>query len=74
MTVPPLILDQPLAVVVEVARSLSEADVDSCLGLMRGYIATHKVVVDAARDNLQVVRYRHTPSVSPLLNEIRRNT
>ena len=72
MTVPALTPEQLLEAADRVGLSLTEADVDSYLGLLAPYIAAYNVV-DALPDNLPEVKYPRTPGHMPLPAENPRN-
>ncbi|MGE0334663.1 MAG: amidase [Gammaproteobacteria bacterium] len=64
MSVPGLTKDQLLEAASHVGLSLSEADVESYLGLLAPYIGAYNLV-DSLPDNLPVVKYPRTPGVFP---------
>ena len=72
MTVPALTPEQLLAAADRIGLSLTDADVDSYLGLLAPYIAAYNVV-DALPDNLPEVKYPRTPGHMPLPAENPRN-
>jgi len=72
MTVPALTPEQLLEAADTVGLSLSDADVQSYLGLMQGYIDAYNVV-DSLPDNLPVVKYPRTPGHFPTPAENKHN-
>jgi amidase len=64
--------DQLLEIADEVGLSLTDADVDSFIALMRPNIAAYNVV-DAMPDNLPLVRYPRTPGYRPMGEENKHN-
>ena len=73
MRVPPLTADQVLEAAGTVGLSLTEADVQSYLGLMKGFVDGYNAV-DAMPDNLPSVMYPRTAgrfptNVGPRLRE-----
>jgi amidase len=64
MTVPHLTPEQLLEAADTVGVSLSDEDVTSYLGLMKGYVDAYNLV-DAMPDNLPEVKYPRTPGVFP---------
>jgi len=64
MTVPYLTPEQLLEAADTVGVSMSDEDVTSYLGLMKGYVDAYNMV-DAMPDNLPEVKYPRTPGVFP---------
>ena len=72
MAVPPITPDQVLDAADTVGLSLTDADVNSYIGLMKGYIDAYNVV-DGMPDNLPPVNYPRTPGRFPTAAENPRN-
>ena len=72
MTVPYLTPEQLLEAADAVGVSMSDEDVTSYLGLMKGYVDAYNLV-DALPDNLPEVKYPRTPGVFPSPAENPRN-
>lgn len=64
MAVPSLTPDQLLAAADKVGLSLTDADVESYLGLLKPYLAAYNLV-DQTPDNLPAVTYPRTPGYFP---------
>ncbi len=72
MAVPMLTPEQLLDAAEEVGLHIAEKDIDSYLGLMKGYVDAYSVV-DAMPDELPTVKYPRTPGYFPTGDENKYN-